>query len=408
MTEEKSILVERAEAALSSLPLPEPDWDAFASRIEGAVSAAPAEDATLFDAPLPATDDDGEAPVTAPADDSVPAPGEIAAREAVAAAVAAEDSGPTLSVAPASSDEVDDAWSSAPETTEPAPPPGSWVDATAEASSGAVAAAEAEDLTAHASSEDSAPVASAEPAEPAESRREPVSLADLARASIARRGSAEKASIAKESLAVASQSRGQGDQIAQRVQAAASYATTASPSVAPPPPSARRADEARRGDVLKGPWPGIVIAAVGLAAGFALYLRRPESPAPLAIVQPAAEAPALPRAETAREPVADRKREPAAEPAGEAALDPDLPACPATGLHARRSEVRSNGGQGLGRGREGPCSARSALHGKHRQGSGGKESSSRKIARPRRRQHRAPRRVRPTASSDPPSFRAAP
>ncbi|HVR21444.1 MAG TPA: hypothetical protein VMS65_17140, partial [Polyangiaceae bacterium] len=118
MTEEKNVLVERAEAALSSLPLREPDWEAFASRIESAIGAAPPEDTTLFDAPLPATDDDGETPVTAPADDSRPAPGEIAAPVAVAAA--AEDAGPTLSVAPASSDDVDDGWSSAPETAEPA------------------------------------------------------------------------------------------------------------------------------------------------------------------------------------------------------------------------------------------------------------------------------------------------
>ena len=106
MTEEKSVLVERAEAALSKLPLPEPDWDAFASRIEGAVGSAPAEDATLFDAPLPATDDDGETPVTAPADDALPVSGEIAAP----VAAAAEAAGPTLSVAPASSDNVERRW----------------------------------------------------------------------------------------------------------------------------------------------------------------------------------------------------------------------------------------------------------------------------------------------------------
>ena len=88
--------------------------------------------------------------------------------------------------------------------------------------------------------------------------------------------------------------------------------------------------------MLKGPWPGVVIAAVGLAAGFALYLRRPESPAPLAIVQPAPEAPAsAARRDRARTRWPSRKREAAAEPAGEAALDPSsLPALRRGSTHA--------------------------------------------------------------------------
>src|SRR6185295_8621983 len=72
--------------------------------------------------------------------------------------------------------------------------------------------------------------AASEPAaadEPPPSPREGVSLADLARASVARRGSKDAASIAKESLAVATQTRAQGEQIAQRVQAT---------SVPPPAP----------------------------------------------------------------------------------------------------------------------------------------------------------------------------
>ena len=202
MTDRNGDLVKRAEAALASLPLREPDWDGFASRIDGAVGAAPAEDEALFSAPLPANEEDGEVPaVTAPADDSVPAP-----RATVAAA-----------------------------------------------------AADAEDLTAEAASEDSAPVASAEPPE---SRREPVSLADLARASVARRGSSERASIAKESLAVASQSRAQDPDVAQRVHAAAAYAPS---SVAPPPPSARAANGGP-GARLSALVPGAVIAAIGIAA----------------------------------------------------------------------------------------------------------------------------------------------
>ena len=91
--------------------------------------------------------------------------------------------------------------------------------------------------------------------------------------------------------------------------------------------------------MLKGPWPGVVIAAVGLAAGFALYLRRPEAPVPIASVQPTPEAPVAPRAETAREPMAERKREATAEPAGEAALDPS--SLPAVRRGATHTEAKS-------------------------------------------------------------------
>lgn len=95
------------------------------------------------------------------------------------------------------------------------------------------------------------------------SQREPVSLADLARATMAKRGAAESASIAKESLSIASQRRGQ------------SAGETAA-RAAPPPPSARQAitipPARRESSDPRGVWIGVGIAAVGLAAGFGLYL----------------------------------------------------------------------------------------------------------------------------------------
>jgi hypothetical protein len=231
MTEQKSDLLKRAEAALTGLSIREPNWDELASRIEGAATGTGSDEPALFDAPLPQSADDGESLlITAPADDSVPVPH--------AATTAPRESNPPLA-------------------------------ATA-----------------------------------AEARRETVSLAELARASIAKRGHAEKASIAKETLAVASQSRAEGERIAQRVQAA-SQARAASPHVAPqsappPPPSARRAASTRPGDVLKGPWPGVVIGGVALAAAFALFFNRPEAPAPVTIVQSAPQAPAAPRTDAPR------------------------------------------------------------------------------------------------------------
>jgi hypothetical protein len=325
MTDEKSDLVKRAETALAGLPLREPDWDAFASRLEGARASAAPEDPALFDAPLPATSGDGELPITAAAVDSVPAP-----RESGEILRSVQHEGPTLSVAPSSSDELDDEWTpardalAAPgEDRVPSPlpeaPPAAAITEVVD---------EAEDLTAHAATEDSAPVAAVDPTP---SRREPVSLAELARASVARRGTNEKANIALESLAVASQSRGQGEQIAQRVQAAASYAPGTPESVPPGPITERRPRPARseRGELLRGPWPGVIIGGVGLAAAFALYLSRPE-PAPVTIVQAPPQTPAV-AAEAPRAPSPESKppATPAPERAREAALDPtSLPALP--------------------------------------------------------------------------------
>jgi hypothetical protein len=320
MTENgKQELVKRAEAAVSGMALREPDWEGLANRIEGATAAAPPEDAALFDAPLPLTADDDVAPTTAAADDSVP--GSQAREAAPPAAAAGDDAGPTLSIAPASTDDLDEGWSDEPkaETHEE----------------------RVEDLTAVAVKEDSAPLAAVAALEPPEAR-EPVSLADLARASVARRGSAEKASIAKESLALASQSRAQGVEIAQRVHAVAAAPQASPTSVAPPPPGARG------GDVLRGPWIGVVIAGIGLAAGFALYLRgQTNNAAPVAVVEPTAVEPAAPPAAAplpaapAAKPPAPATPEPAPSPV--AALEPtSLPALPHES--AAHGEAKSGGG----------------------------------------------------------------
>jgi hypothetical protein len=322
MTDEKSDLVKRAETALAGLPLREPDWETFASRIDGArTSGAPGDDAALFDAPLPATNDDGELPITAAAIDSVPAP-----RESGEIARPAQHDGPTLSVAPASSDELDEDWASAPdalaapgEARVPSPlpeaPPAAAITDVVD---------EAEDLTAHAATEDSAPVAASEPTP----SREPVSLADLARASVARRGTSEKANIAKESLAVLSQSRGQGADVAQRVQAAAAY-QQAAPASVPPGPITQRRPRPAQNELMRGPWPGVIVGGLGLAAAFAFHISRSD-PAPVTIVQAPPQAPAA-VAEPPRAPSPAPKAEaaPAPEPAREAALDPtSLPALP--------------------------------------------------------------------------------
>ncbi len=104
--------------------------------------------------------------------------------------------------------------------------------------------------------------ASLPPAPEPSSQREPVSLADLARATVAKRSSAERASIARESLDIASQRRGQGEQVVERVQAT----TAGRQAITIPPARPERSGDSR------GVWIGVGIAAIGLAAGFGLYL----------------------------------------------------------------------------------------------------------------------------------------
>ncbi len=281
MTEESNRdPLKRAEAALAALPLREPDWDGLATRIEGAVGAERPEDAALFAAPFPATAEDGD--------------------------------GPVLSIKPAG-EAVDEGWSDAPAggpSIEARSIPALGLE------SGPPAAAfreEPEEIDAV--SDPSA--AEAAPSPPAEG----VSLADLARATLARRGAGDKASIARQSLRVASQARADGDRVAERLQAARSVPppSMAPPSVAPPP---------QRTETLKGPWIGVGIAGIGLAAAFALVLSRPDQPAPIVVMQRAPDAPRTeaPAPEArAQAPEAPR----AQEPARQATLDPtSLPALP--------------------------------------------------------------------------------
>lgn len=103
--------------------------------------------------------------------------------------------------------------------------------------------------------------ASAAPAESPASQREGASLADLARAALARREAKDNVSLAKESLAIATQKRTpspptiETDDTRERKR-----------STIPPARRSRPAFDTR------GPWIGVGVAAIGLAAGFGLYL----------------------------------------------------------------------------------------------------------------------------------------
>ena len=114
MTDQKTDLVTRAETALSGLSLREPDFDALAQRIEGAVGSPPVDDPALLAAPLPAMPEEGEVAVlAAPARESIPSP---SPRDSGVIVRSADSTGPTLSVNPASFDELDDAWASRPDS----------------------------------------------------------------------------------------------------------------------------------------------------------------------------------------------------------------------------------------------------------------------------------------------------
>jgi hypothetical protein len=93
------------------------------------------------------------------------------------------------------------------------------------------------------------------------SQREGGSLAELARAAIARRGTKEAVDLAKESFAIASQGRGTAEQASETI-----IATERDRRTVPPARRTRPAFDTR------GPWIGVAVAAVGLAAGFGLYL----------------------------------------------------------------------------------------------------------------------------------------
>lgn len=94
--------------------------------------------------------------------------------------------------------------------------------------------------------------------------REEGGLAELARAALARREAKDAVSIAKESLAIASQQR-----------PPAPPTIEIAPEPPPPERKVRTIPPTRRSRPAldtRGPWIGVAVAAVGLAAGFGLYL----------------------------------------------------------------------------------------------------------------------------------------
>lgn len=110
------------------------------------------------------------------------------------------------------------------------------------------------------------------------SERQGASLAELARAAMARRETKDAVSLAKESLAIASQKRASEtttEAVAATAAAPRPRRETTEPSVVTErerrtlPPSKRGRPAAFD---TRGPWLGVAIAAVGLAAGFGLYL----------------------------------------------------------------------------------------------------------------------------------------
>lgn len=173
--EQDSKLVLAAEAVLAAAALREPDWDAFAARVDGALGSAGAIDDALLLPPLAESVEDGQEPVAA--------------------------------------------------------------------------------------------------------STESTSLAELARAAVARRGAKEAVDLAKESLAIASQGRGAEARGAETDVSSLVSGTIVVEREDSTFPSARRqraveraAAAKRDGMDTRGPWIGVAIAAVGLAAGFGLYL----------------------------------------------------------------------------------------------------------------------------------------
>ncbi|HTQ06864.1 MAG TPA: hypothetical protein VMI54_23565 [Polyangiaceae bacterium] len=275
MTDERdSKLVLKAEAALRSAPLREPDWDAFATRVDAALAAGGATDDALLLPPLPESIEDGSEPSGGPHEPLAPS---TIATEAAAS-----------------------------------------------------------------------------------STRETTSLADLARATLARRGAKEAVDLAKESLAIASQGRGNMEPVAP-APAAATIVVDREDSTFPSARRQRAADRERAAMDTRGPWIGVAIAAVGLAAGFGLYLTskrtrvvevpvaqnaapaavtaaqatstalaepKPE-PAPVATEAPAVTPDALP-------PVAEKKAEPTEAPGALASAEriSPKPSSPALAAHA--------------------------------------------------------------------------
>lgn len=206
-----SKLVERAVALVAGAELREPDFEALARRIEGALTTSGKSDDSLLLPPLPESTEDEQLAVA-----EAPAEPERDTLVETGAAVAAA----------------------------PAPQP------------------------------------------------EGASLAELARAALARREAKDAVSLAKESLAIATQ---------QRTPAAPPIEVAPTIEVADTKERQRRTlppvRRSRPSFDTRGPWIGVAVAAVGLAAGFGLYLsgrNRPPEIIQAPVAETAAPAPTAP------------------------------------------------------------------------------------------------------------------
>ncbi len=194
-----------------------------------------------------------------------------------------------------------------------------------------------------------------EPATPSSPQTAGTSLAELARAAVARRSSKDAVDLAKASLAIASQSRALPETARRsepRATAAVAAELTREREQSTVPPARHEASSLDT----RGPWIGVAIATVGLAAGFGLYLasRTPETKVAAAPSQPTspaatlttpsgpsaaapdgakATAPAEPRMEAAEllpvEKPAQAEPMPSSAPAAEPALAAVKPSAPA-------------------------------------------------------------------------------
>jgi hypothetical protein len=145
------------------------------------------------------------------------------------------------------------------------------------------------------------------------------SLAELARAAVARRSSKDAVNLAKESLAIASQGRALPEPAPAPVPA--TPVVELEHRTAPSRPERAPMDT-------RGPWLGVAIATLGLAAGFGLYIASRRAPEPTAeskvVVAAAPSAPATPA--TATQTAAGP--EPATAVAATETAEPSVPSEP--------------------------------------------------------------------------------
>jgi hypothetical protein len=320
-------VVTRAEAELRAQSLDEPNWEAMAERVMSALPQAGATEAALLEAPLPTQAD--EIPLD------------------LASSTRMKGAEPSLELGAQAT--LDDSWTDLPGTNEGGveEPPFTAVAAstayvateTAVTESGIVETPAArqgarsersgerelvslDELIPGRGRAESDIAASAElgaeanlaakgehPANDAPgSRREAVSLADLARSSVSRR-SQDVSSIAKESMAVARTHTG----VARRVQAADAAANLPSVVIAPSAADPPTEPPARARSANQGPIIGAAIALVGIAAGFAFYIAGQRAPEPLVVTQMVPNAAA---------PVSDRATAAPASPGSTAQVEP--------------------------------------------------------------------------------------